>query len=164
MKKLFTILKFGLFLSILLMAAVPAQAKPVETEFTGVSSLVGLVDPGVETHPNDHVHVRGLTLFYLDDLSDPRVSGINTIVVNYNMRPAPAPAFLTGPMWGTLHVENQGGSWDGTWTGKRDKNGFARLNAVAHGHGGYEGLKATYVLIRKSPDPNGPFEVTGAIR
>jgi hypothetical protein len=146
------------------MAAVPARAKTIETEFTGVSSLVGLIDTGVEKHPNDNVHVRGLTLLYSDDLSDPRVSGIDTIVVNYNMRPAPAPAFITGPMWGTLHVVNKGGTWDGKWTGKRDKKGFARLQAVARGHGGYEGLKATYVLTRLSPDPNGPFEVTGTIK
>jgi len=163
MKKLSFLLKVGLLLTVLLASALPAQAEAVKTEFTGSSALMGLIDPGVETHPDGNVHVRGLTLLYFDDLSDPRVSGFDTVVVNYNMRTVSPPAFITGPMWGTLHIENEGGYWDGTWTGVRDEEGFAYLRGVAHGHGGYEGLKATYDLTRLSPDPNGSFDVTGTI-
>ena len=163
MNKLSLLFKASLFLTILLAAAVPARAQAVKTEFTGVSYLAGLIDPGVETYPDGNVHVRGLTLLYFDDLSDPRVTGFDTVLVNYNMRSAPSPVVITGPMWGTMHIENEGGYWDGTWTGVRDEQGFAYLRGVVHGHGGYEGLKANYELTRLSPDPNAPFNVTGAI-
>ena len=81
-------------------------------------------------------------------------------LVNYNMRTAPAPAFLTGPMWGTFVVENENGWWDGTWTGERNEQGFAIMRGLTHGHGDYEGLKAHYEIIRESPDPMATSTVT----
>jgi hypothetical protein len=163
MKKMSLPLKVGLLLTILLASTLPAQAEAEKTEFTGLSHLAGLLDPGVETYPDGNVHVRGLTLLYFDHLSDPRVTGFDTVVVNYNMQTVSPPVLITGPMWGTLHIENEGGYWDGTWTGERDEQGFAYLRGVAHGHGGYEGLKVNYDLTRLSPDPNDTFTITGTI-
>lgn len=163
MKKLSLLFKVGLFLTILLAATFPARAQAVKTEFTGVAYTTGLIDEGVRSYPDGNVHVRGLTLLGFDDMSDPRLTGFETIVVNYNMRSAPPPVLITGPMWGTSYLENEGGYWDITWTGERDEQGFAYLRAIGHGHGGYEGLKAHYELIRLSPDPNAPYTVTGTI-
>jgi hypothetical protein len=69
----------------------------------------------------------------------------------------------TGPEWGTFHIENEGGNWDGTWTGKRDENGYSIIKGVAHGSGDYAGLKGHWTFSRLSPDPAAPFDITGWI-
>jgi len=97
MKKLSFLLKVGLILTVLLASTLPAQAEAEKTEFTGSSVLMGLIDPGVETNPDGNIHVRGLTLLYFDDLSDPRVSGLDTVVVNYNMRTVSPPSLSQAP-------------------------------------------------------------------
>jgi hypothetical protein len=67
-------------------------------------------------------------------------------------------------MWGTSRLENEGGYWDITWTGVRDEQGFAFIRGVAHGHGGYEGLKLIFEGSRLTPDYiNDPFIWTGTI-
>jgi hypothetical protein len=69
------------------------------------------------------------------------------------MRVVGPPAFITGPMWGTFHLVNDGGSWEGTWTGERDEQGFAYIRVVGHGMGGYAGLHYEMQAQRLSPDP-----------
>lgn len=165
MKKLSLLFKAGLFLTmlILLAAALPAQAKVVKTEFTGFAYFHHVIDEGELSNPDGNIHVRGWTELYFDDMSDPRMSGFETVVANLNFQSAPPPVFGTGPMWGTSRIENEGGYWDTTWTGVRDEQGFSYIRVVAHGHGGYEGLKAIYEGSRLSPDPTYPWTFTGTI-
>lgn len=165
MKKLSLLFKVGLLLTILLSVASSTHAQAVKTEFTGLSYFTNeIVDPGVWTYPDGNVHVRGWTVLYNDVMSDPRVSGTDTMVINFNMQSAPPPVIFTGPMWGTMRVENEGGYWEGTWTGVRDEQGFAYARAILHGHGDYEGLKAHIEATRLSPDYiNDPFIFTGTI-
>lgn len=165
MKKLFMFTKVGLLLTLLLAITFPAQAQAIKTEFTGLSYFTNeIIDPGVWTYPDGNVHVRGWTVGYNDVMSDPRVSGTDTMLINFNMQSAPAPVFFSGPMWGTMRVENEGGYWEGSWTGFRDEQGFAYARATLHGHGGYEGLIAQIDATRLSPDYiTEPFVFTGVI-
>jgi hypothetical protein len=68
------------------------------------------VDPGTETFPDGDYHMRGFIVVYNDITDDPRVSGQDTVVANWNFRLVPPPVFGTGPMWGTFHIENAGGT------------------------------------------------------
>ena len=96
-------------------------------------------------------------------MSDPRISGDETVVVNYHFSLMPEPVYVTGPMWGTSRIENKGGSWDVVWTGVRDERGFAYIHGMALGQGGYEGMKAHYTGMREDPDETLPFEYVGYI-
>lgn len=158
MNKRSLLFKVGLLLTILLVTAFPAQAKAVKTEVTGQSYFMGEIDHGVWTYPDGNVHIRGWVVFYLHEWNDPRLNGIETVVVNLNGQSALLPVSFAGPMWGTSRLENEGGYWDATWTGVRDEKGFAYIRGVAHGHAGYEGLKLIFEGSRLTPDYiNDPF-------
>jgi hypothetical protein len=73
--------------------------------------------------------------------SDPRCSGLNTVVTNANW-----DAYGAGPSWGTFHVapneySNYTGGWDGIWTGMSYADGSASIQVVGHGYGDLEGLQ-----------------------
>ena len=160
--KVLTILVL-VFLAVLLVA-VPAMARAVKTPFSGTESMTGPpVDLGTATFPDGNYHMRGFTVVYNDVTDDPRVTGLDTVVANWNFRPAPEPVVWTGPMWGTLHIENVDGTWDGSWTGFRDENGYTIINGVAHGSDTYAGLKGHWTFTRLTPDPTAPFDISGWI-
>jgi hypothetical protein len=164
MKKNIVFAILALVLLIVLLVAAPAMAKAVKTSFSGEESMAGPpLDPGTATFPGGNFHMRGLTAVYNDVTDDPRVTGQNTIVANWNFRPAPPPVIWTGPMWGTLHIENNGGAWDGTWTGMRDQNGNSIIKGVAHGSDQYAGMKGHWTFTRLTPDPTAPFDISGWI-
>lgn len=147
-----------------LIVAVPSLASAPKTPFSGTETMSGPpIDPGIETFPDGNYHMRGFTVVYDDVTDDPRVAGKDTVVANWNFKPAPPPVFWIGPMWGTFHIENDGGEWVGSWTGKRDENGYSIITGVAHGSGDYAGLKGHWTLSRLSPDPAAPFDITGWI-
>jgi hypothetical protein len=69
---------------------------------------------------------------YQELTTDPRTSGANTVVMNANWGPDYA-----GPMWGTHRSEvnpspdcEQGGVWEGTWTGTMNIDGSYTYHAV----------------------------------
>jgi hypothetical protein len=141
-----------------------ATAGATQTTFTGQEFWVADVpNVGRVSFPDGNFHARGLQSIYTDVASDPRLSGVTTITINYNFRPAPAPVYWTGPMWGTFHTENAAGFWDGTWTGERDEHGFAIIRAVGHGGGAYTGLHEELLSQRLSPDPTAPSTFSGRI-
>lgn len=146
----------------LLLVGASAAAPATRTPFSGTGSFVS-ESGGSPSFPDGNFHMRGFQQVYNVVVSDPRVSGTDTVMVNFNFRLVPAPVVFTGPMWGTEHLENAGGYWDATWTGVRSENGFAFLDAVGHGGGGYEGLHVTWHLERLSPDPYADWSVSGTI-
>jgi hypothetical protein len=139
----------GLALVLVVMATpLPAAARAVWTEFSGTETLQNIVYPGDWVWlPSGNVHVRGRVTECLDEASDARVSGVDTIVVNANWDSA-----FTGPMWGTFHNEvapgpdcKGGGVWEGTWTGMVGTEGCS-WRAVGQGVSGcVEGLHVSYV-------------------
>ena len=124
--------------AVLAAAYVPAigLAKGIKTEFSGTECLVAPLAGGTSKPlGNGAVHTTGLELLYRDETSDPRTTGDAYIVVNMVLDPSTG----SGPMWGTIEIVNELGSWSGFWNGRMDNWSFS-IRAVAHGSGAYEGL------------------------
>ena len=129
-----------LALSLLPLQTVSAEADFITCEGDFVPSEI--LDPGIWTYPGGNWHVRGMVGTYQQVMpgSDPRCSGLNTVVTHANWDAGGA-----GPSWGTFHVtpneySNYTGGWDGTWTGMSYADGSASIQVVGHGYGDLEGL------------------------
>jgi hypothetical protein len=169
-----TTMKRLLFVSVLvlalmatvLLAAGPVAAKATKTRFTASETWVEDISPGKEWYTGKDgkiYHVRGGESLYAVVATNPDVSGDEFITVNLDMKVVPEPVFITGPMWGTFRIENAGGYWEGTWVGVRDKRGYAYIEYVGSGGGGYAGLKIRVHNQRLNPDWTTPHSWTGYI-
>jgi hypothetical protein len=140
-----------------------AMAKAQKTFFTGTSNFGETLDAGEWTYlPSGNVRARGIVETYHDVNSDPRLTGLETITSNANFKPAPSSELgLAGNLWGTFHIENEGGTWDGTFTSEITEGGEYFYRGVAHGSGGYEGLSAHFEAYRNGH--SGPFTLSGWI-
>jgi hypothetical protein len=124
-------------------------AQAVRTEFTGTETPIQLIDPGdLRELPNGGVHIRGKVFEAEEIATDPRVSGISTVVSNGNLDPSG-----TGPIWGTFVIEvppsedcQGGGRWEATWAGAVSYSEYyCYWHVVTHGVSGcVEGLQASY--------------------
>jgi len=65
-------------------------------------------------------------------MSDPRVSGTGTWILNYDDHGT------TGPAWGAYRLENAGGTWEGSCSGGLTQDGLAR-SCWLTGKGAYDG-------------------------
>jgi len=149
----------------LLILAAPVAAKTIRTDYGGVEHFVGPLSPGRQWVSEDGVlHIRGGQEAYRDEVDDSRLSGDVVVTLNVNFHFAAPPVMVYGPMWGTVRLENDGGYWEGSWTGERTEvQGFSYIQAVLHGHGGYKGLQARVSYVRESPDPTAPFVIRGTV-
>jgi hypothetical protein len=164
-KRLVSVPTAALVLIVLSILAAPVAARTIRTEYVGLETFVGPLSPGRQWVSEDGIlHIRGGQEAYRDEVGDPRLSGDVVVTFNVNFHFADPPVFVYGPMWGTLRLDNEGGYWEGSWTGERTKEqGFSTIRAVLHGHGGYEGLKARATYARESPDPSAPFVIQGVV-
>jgi hypothetical protein len=142
----------------------PVQAVTAEAEFItceGAFIPLGVLDYGTWTYPGGNMHVRGMVGQYQQSMpdSDPRCSGLNTVVTNANW-----DAYGAGPSWGTFHTVLEEGSpdgWDGTWTGMSYPDGSTSIQVVGHGYGGLEGQ---HVLVDIAfPSMSAPGVASGYI-
>jgi hypothetical protein len=149
---------------LLLLPAVQAGAKAVKTPFTGTEVFVEDISPGQESFPDKNLYKfrDGVSLFKIT-ASDPRVSGDDLVTINANFKLVDPPVFVHGPMWGEFTISNADGSWEGTWTGVRDKNGYAYIRLEGDGHGAYKGMKIHCRIERLSPDATVPETLRGYI-
>ena len=85
--------------------------------------------------------------------SDPRVSGAVTAEVFLEQQP-PGTA-----MWGTIVLTNDGGTWQGDWSGEITPDGNHVIDGVLAGADDYDGLQ--YVLHVEGV--SFPWDVTGTI-
>jgi hypothetical protein len=163
-------MKYPKFLSMLVFVLVvvlltpsPAMAGAQRTTFTGTSNFGETLNAGEWTFlPSGNVLARGIVESYNDVATDARVTGEETIVSNGNFRPAPSSELgLAGQLWGTFHIENEGGAWDGTFTSEITEDGEYFYRGVAHGSGGYEGLVGHWEAYRNGHF--GPFALNGWI-
>jgi hypothetical protein len=147
----------------LLFSASPVVAGAQMTTFTGTSSFGESINPGEWMYlPSGNIQARGIVEVYHDVNADARVTGNETTTYNASFKPAPSsPIGLSGRIWGTVHIANEGGSWDGSWTAEITENGEYFARGVAHGNGGYEGLIGHWNVY--SSTPTGPFELSGWI-
>ena len=122
-------------MAVILIWLTPAMAAE-KTVFTCIETVLGPPAGGeVKVLPNGSRHIRGATLLADEWADDPRLVGLNTIILNANLN-----AELSGPMWGTFRIEsaaNEGSGWEGTYAGRREEF----YNAVADGYGAYTGMK-----------------------
>jgi hypothetical protein len=146
-----------------LLTASPAMAGAQRTSFTGTASFGESINPGEwSLRPDGSGQARGIVEVYHDANTDPRVTGEETTTYNFNFRPAPSsPIGLAGRIWGTYHIVNEGGSWDGSATAEITENGEYIAHGVAHGSGRYEGLIGHWNVY--SSTPSGPFALSGWI-
>src|SRR5215217_4236625 len=88
-----------------------AMASAQRTAFTGTSNFSEMLNAGEWTYlPSGNVLARGIVETYHDVNTDPRVTGTETIISNANFKPAPSSELgLAGYLWGTFHIENEGG-------------------------------------------------------
>jgi hypothetical protein len=163
-------MKYPKFLSMLVFVLVvvlltpsPAMAGAQRTTFTGTSNFGETLNAGEWTFlPSGNVLARGIVESYNDVATDARVTGEETIVSNGNFRPAPSSELgLAGYLWGTFHIENVGGMWDGTFTSEITEDGEYFYRGVAHGSGGYEGLVGHWEAYRNGH--SGSFALSGWI-
>ena len=140
-----------------------AMAKAQRTTFTGTSNFGETLNAGEWTYlPSGNVRARGIVETYQDVNTDPRVTGEETIISNGNFKPAPSSELgLAGRLWGTFHIENEGGAWDGTFTSEITEDGQYSYRGVAHGSGGYEGMVGHWEAYRNGH--SGAFTLSGWI-
>jgi hypothetical protein len=140
-----------------------AMAKAHRIPFAGTSNFGETLNAGEWTYlSSGNVLARDIVETYHDVNSDPRVTGTETIVSNANFKPAHSSALgLAGNLWGTFHIENEGGAWDGTFTSEITEGGEYFYRGVAHGTGGYEGLVGNWEAYRNGH--SGPFTLNGWI-
>jgi hypothetical protein len=146
-----------------LLTVSPAMASAQRTAFTGTSNFGETLNAGEWTYlASGNVLARGIVETYHDVNTDRRVTGTETITSNANFRPAPSSELgLAGNLWGTFHIENEGGAWDGTFTSEITEGGEYFYRGVAHGSGGYEGLVGHWEAYRNGH--SGPFTLNGWI-
>jgi hypothetical protein len=166
MKRKSVLVWLGLVVLVALLL-VPGSAAAVATRvgFSGYEVPVAAVAEGEWTFlPSGNVHVRGMATEYLEVATDPRMSGLNTSVMNANWGPD-----FAGPMWGTSEsvladsAECPGGGiWQGTWTGMMNVDGTYTYSAVGKGTSGcVEGLR--FSLIAFNPGGEALTTYTGEI-
>ncbi len=117
----------------------PATAlAKTKTPFTTAETDT-VTDPGKWITDGTSLFITGQIMSGTEAASDPRVSGTETIGADAIMDLA------TGTMkyWGSYHLENAGGAWDGYWFGDTS-TGTAVCTTV--GSGGYAGLTARWTF------------------
>jgi hypothetical protein len=147
----------------LLLSTSPAMAATQKTVFTGTSNFGETLNAGEWTYlASGNVLARGIVETYHDVETDPRVTGTETIVTNANFKPAPSSELgLAGHLWGTFHIENEGGAWNGIFASEITEGGEYFYQGVAHGSGGYDRLTAHFEAYRNGH--SGPFTISGWI-
>lgn len=160
-KKYFLLL-VSLLPLILVVSTSAVSANAPKSYFTGVEAL-GPPTGGTTEVVDGKVHLRDVVQPAFDTTNDPRTSGNVTIVVNAIW----ALPDLTGPMWGTFRVQNEGGDWYGHWQGHRTLDGeniISTIQATGHGSGDYEGLVGKWSFTGVNVGPDNPyFEISGYI-
>ena len=145
--------------------ATPTPAPPTAgpagqgVHVTGTETVVAVANKGTATTVDGVLQVRGIVATTTDAMSDPRVSGTGTIGGNYDRWP-PGPG---ATQWGTYRLENEGGTWEGTWAGVAyGEPGLPPIEDATVwlvGAGGYAGL-SYYFHFHGS---NGTYEIDGLV-
>ena len=165
-KKLFTVF---VCLMVMVIIAIPVTAKTDWTEFEGMLSFQGGgCDPENEWLSKDFTKVFGRDCHdtYSMVVDDARLEGTLYLTFNFNFKyTGVPPAFFYGPIWGSIVIENEGGTWKGNFNGSRSEEGFNYGFSVLHGTGEYEGMLAHLTFIRENTtDPYGDIMIEGLVK
>jgi len=153
MKKWMLFILVGL--TALIVMVVPVSAQTIRTPVEGQEVCGELND--IVFDPFD-LHARNGWMNCTDTFDDNRLSGDAIVTVNWNFKFFNYHPY--GPMWGTVHLENENGYWEGTWVGEITKlEGYSYINTILRGHDAYEGLQARLSYFGISPT----YEISGFI-
>ncbi|MEA2025108.1 MAG: hypothetical protein U9O18_00310 [Chloroflexota bacterium] len=120
------------------------------TRFSGTGSAAEIIAaPTVTTTPDGVTQIRELIGERVLTADDPRFSGTETFHHNEDRY-----GEVVGPVWGTSRLQNQGGSWTGSYRGVVLADGSARQISSYVGEDGYAGLGAT---CTSTSDSGGAF-------
>lgn len=122
-----------------------------ETETVEVSGSTGSVTVSGDSLSDEGEVVTG----EWTDVSDDRLKGENKAVIFCEMRPDEEEA---ADCEGTTEIVNDGGTWEGTFTGTSINNNHD-IRGTLTGTGDYEGLQFTYRL----EGTEYPWTITGTI-
>jgi hypothetical protein len=132
--------------------AAEAEMPPgVAVEVTGTSTLIAEEASGTTSLEDGVARQRGAVLITNEESSDPRVSGRGTIMLNVDAFTDPEGNLGTVQVrYGTMRIENEGGSWEGSFAGRLSNGRFIQTYWL-RGDGEYEGL--TYVVTAGGDGP-----------
>ncbi len=106
--------------------------------------------------------VSGFQFHAQERMTDDRLSGESIIGWNAILD----LATFSGPQWGSFHLENAGGAWDGYWQGtisSEDGHVTDHIVCTAVGSGNYEGRIAVWDYQGKDWSLGNPLNATGYI-
>lgn len=150
----------ALLIMLFITGAGMASARPFTTDFTGTSICEDVPGTGETTVIDGKLHINDSESVCIDEADDSRVSGEDRIVIHAILN---LNDNLSGPMWGSIIITNEGGSWVGNWTGERTSEGYVYIRMKARGINGYQGIQAWWDFERLSPDPAAPYSFSGYI-
>lgn len=132
-----------------------------KTPFTSIETT-SMVNPGTWVTDWTSIFITGWMISGVEDASDPRLCGTEAIGADAIVDMATGAT----KYWGTYHLENAGGAWDGYWYGDT-ANGTGVCTTV--GSGGYAGLVARWTAASHGHwtgyiVENGPGEVPMTLR
>jgi hypothetical protein len=138
-----TLLSITLALIACLIIAAPAAARAQTTTFSGMEITCDEAPPSQEWMSGNVLHIRSqiVTTRILTD--DERVTGTNTIVLNFNLNLKNG----SGSIYGTfrLQPDEVNGAWQGRFSG-HFTNFVTTVHAVGHGTGDIAGLQEMITL------------------
>jgi hypothetical protein len=138
-----------------------AWADSNRTPFTGTETLQW-PEFGTQFTDGQTLMATGFRFHAREEMTDSRVCGASTIGWNAIVQ----LESFAGPQWGTFHLENDGGAWDGFWYGSissSDGHVLDNLVCTATGSGGYEGLVARWAYTGQDFSQGGPLYAEGYI-
>jgi hypothetical protein len=113
----------------------PAAAVFASTGFSGLDVPVAIIDPGSLRATSDRYLMRGVTVQFRLETSDPRLTGFGVVVANGNLSVVDG----SGQVWGELAIDSdQSDHWTGNWHGRREPAGnqwIGEIDFLLHGTG-----------------------------
>ena len=166
MKKQSIIILTVVALVMLLLSAGPVVAEAVKTEFSGNRDFIRQVDAGFFSVSDDGIiHVRDRVVEFEIVTDDPCVTGTQTLVLHNDLaKPVPG-GIPSGTLSGTFSIVLEGEkkpSWEGTFTGYGNADGYWYHIYVGHGKRQFEGLRLYAFSEVKEPGPD-PVKRTWSI-
>ena len=137
----------------------PAQAGSKRVVLSGLAKFNENTSPGKCISP-DHLRIcwdrASIIQFEMDDA---RLTGDASLAFDSIFTKAP----YAGRIKGEFRLDNQGGSWVGTWKGSTNAQGYTFFTAEGQGEGGYEGLAIRLRIERTNSNWWAPMVVNGTI-
>jgi hypothetical protein len=121
-------------IAVLVLCAVPVQAKGTRITFSGLENCISLEGGTVAIHAGN-TFIRDATMTCIDTADNPMGTGTNIAGFNFN-------GYANGDNhgWGKNRIETvEGGVWQCNWNGHGTATTFM-LHAECRGEGLYEGL------------------------